>query len=29
MDDKAEWDATRFGELLELFNLKQRVCTHP
>ena len=26
MDDKADWDATRFGELLDLFNLKQPVC---
>ena len=26
MDDKADWDATRFGELLDLFNLKQHVC---
>ena len=26
MDDKADWDATRFGELLDLFNFKQHVC---
>ena len=26
MDDKADWDTTRFGELLDLFNLKQHAC---
>ena len=26
MDDMADWDATRFRELLDLFNLKQHVC---
>ena len=26
MDEKAHWDATRFGELLDLFNLKQHLC---
>ena len=26
MDNKADWNATRFGELLDLFNLKQHVC---
>ena len=26
VDDKADWDATRFGELPDLFNLKQHVC---
>ena len=26
MDEKADWDATRFGELLDLFNLKQHEC---
>lgn len=26
MDDKADWDAIPFGELLDLFNLKQHVC---
>lgn len=26
MDDKADWDATRFRELLDFFNLKQDVC---
>lgn len=26
MDDMADWDATRFRELLDLFNLKQNLC---